>query len=168
MKMKSKVFAIIIASLALVTNANAQGVQQTKLACTEISSAQPASGGYKRIGIRAPKATKDGARVTTMAVQVFLAPALARTDAGLEQPKIAKVFDCKDHIGILAKAEQLPEHDATEVVVPETIEKGTKIQVCASSTGCLVGKFEDFGKWIDVSSSGAATPSATKISGKYN
>lgn len=159
--------AVAALALAFASSAHAQAASQTKLDCTEVTNAVPADGGYKRVGVRAPKANVNGQRVTAMAVLVSMPVAQARTDAGLEEPKIGKLFDCKGRTGFYAKVEQQPDFDATEIVLPENISKGTKIEVCSNSVGCASGVFEDFTKWVTLTPGGAPS-SAAKIAGKYN
>lgn len=162
------ILSVAALSLAFATSANAQAAApQSKLDCTQVTDAVPADGGYKRVGVRAPKANVNGQRVTSMAVLVSMPVAQARTDAGLEEPKISKLFDCKGRTGIYAKVEQQPDFDATEIVLPENIAKGTKIEVCSSSVGCASGVFEDFTKWVTLTPGGAPS-TAAKIAGKYN
>lgn len=164
----TKLLTALVVALGL--SMSAAYAQQDQLKCTDVTqSVKPMDGGFKRIGIRAPKATAaNGQRVTLMGVQVKMPVANARTDASLEQPKITKVFDCEgEQIGYMTRVEQLPDHDATEIVVPETFAKGTKIMVCSKSyNGCAIGEFDSFDKWVNLTVRGVA--STTKISGKYN
>ena len=164
--MQKIIATITIATLfaiGLTASANAQA-QQSELNCTE-KQVSPSDAGYKRIGIRTPKANVNGQRVTQMALQINMPIADARTDTALDNPKINKVFDCGGKTAMLAKVVQEADFDATEVVVPETLAKGTKLQVCSKSIGCVVGTFEAFDKWVTLS---PATATATaKITGNY-
>lgn len=138
-----------------------------------LTTLKPADGGFKRIGIRAPKATAtvNGApvRVNVMHVQIAMPLASARTDSNLDNPKMLRAYDCGDTSGFVAAAENLPDYDATEIVVPENLSKGTKIRVCTKSVGCATGEFEEFGKWVTltVKPASATTGIAPKVSGTY-
>lgn len=166
------------ALLALSSTAFAQTAQQQqKQACNDVTAqAKPADGGYKLVGIRRPKVLVNEQRVTEMALQVAVSADVVRTDAGKDDPKITKIFDCKGNrlgylTGLMVKVVQEPDHDATEIVLPENTQKGTKFQTCSAAAGCFSGVFDEFGSWVNLqpidAKAKAATAAASKIVGQY-
>jgi hypothetical protein len=158
---------LTLAVIAFASIVTANLAQAADVSCNQIKDVPAAieAEGWKLTGIRRP-AIETG--VTTMSVQVYMAPDLARNNIDVKG-KIAQIDLCKQangrfFVGYKVLTVRQDGFDVTEIPLPPKAS-GAKIMSCSPSTKqCWETVFDgDSGNWVTLK----PQPTASAMVGQY-